>query len=128
MTRGIAYKYFTVSCCISCCTVSFSGLFLPFCAMVPGVRVGFIATISIRSGISNSYCQILAGLFGRTLCWRFRLLNHGGDDKLEPTHQLSWWLTWNRDKLFMVFPREAGVHWFKEFTRSSGHQEVSCCK
>ena len=95
----------TVSCCVSCCPLSVSGLLLSFCAMVHDVRIVFMAKISIRIGISNSYCQILAGIFGRLPCWSVHC--HIRVVMINLNQRINWWLTWKRE-LFRAFHRKSG--------------------
>lgn len=89
---------------VSCCRFPFSGLLFSFCAMVRDVGVGLEDKISIRIGISNSCCQILAGIFGISPCYSVHC--HIRVVMINLNRHISWWLTWNREELYKVFPRE----------------------
>lgn len=80
-------------------------LLLSSCAMVHDVGPVFMTKISIRIGISNSYCQILVEVFGRSPCWNIHcpisvvMINSNQH------------INWTRE-LFKSFPREVGSSHF----------------
>lgn len=100
-----------VSGFVSCCPLSSSSLLLSFCATVPDVEVVLTAKISIIIGISNSYHQIIAGIFSRSPCQSFHCHIWVA---IKLNKHIGYWLTWNKEKIFKAFPRAVGVHGLKE--------------
>lgn len=61
--------------------------------------------------------------FGRSPCWSVHC--HIRVVMINWNQHISWWLTWNREEFFKAFLREIGVHWLKEFTRTSRHHHTT---
>ena len=72
---------------VSCCQLSPASFFLSV-QWPMMLELFFIVKISIRTGISKSYCQSLAGIFWQISLLECSLSYQGGNDKLEPTYQL----------------------------------------
>lgn len=118
MTRGIRYKYLTlylfpaVRPAVHYLSLASFFLSVQWSMMLDGF---FRAKSSIRIRISNSCCQIFAGIFGRSSYWSCHC--HVLVVVINLNQHISWWLTWNREESFKVFLRPGQVHWIKEFTQ-----------